>query len=571
MSQHKDPNIAKGGDTVDDNFHQKKAYPSLSTLSRTGAWIELLFIALAAAAAMLLFLISLFSTSYFKPLAPGVKTIIASDMVIWQGIPTPLFFISCIILIVVVMLAASIWLRLLPSNNVGTFVLIYSLIICVTWVLALNTTGSRYAFPDSTSLIESSRSLLLGNFSAFNPHGEGHPAFYTYYSWYPFQTGALLWFSLVFGIFGINNLHAFLIVNAVMVAITMWSIVKLSQYLNLNSKGQRIVAIMVMLNIPLITSSGYVYSNSAGLCLALIAVLIGVKSFAQKNVSGIIILMSCSFLLLALSMLVKGTEILFALAMTLIFILLGLRKRVYWISVLAIVLFVIAHSLSSISVPLVESITGQRFGPSLPQLSWIAIGLSEQSHQTAPGWWTNSAINIYSITQGDQELQNQFAKNTIIAAISSFLSNPGYAFHFFTQKLASEWAEPTYQGLYFSSFSDRQSNSNIFEFLMYGSSSRRIIALQNIYQSVVYCFAACGFLSAIRIKGRQSNQFEVLSLYATIFLAGFGCFIFWEAKSVYTLPFATILLLPAGYALQNLAEFSSKIVSSIALKANLNH
>ena len=544
-----------GGKRVNEHIKPNGSLPQiwLYMIQHISVRLETAVMGLAAIVTGLLTAISLFNTGYFLSPRPYETTITSERMLLKQGIPTPLFFVASIALIVVLLGVAYLWLINIPSKRIGLFLFVYSVTVCLFWVLSLNATGNKYSYPDSTSLIDSANSLVLGKFGDFAPQGAGHPTFHAYYSWYPFQTGALLWFSLIFVIFGTGNLVAFLIVNAVLVSVSMWSIWKIGQYVGLNEIGQRIAALLLILNVPLITSSGFIYSNAAGLCLALLSVLAAARAIHEQKLSITILWMGISFAIGTFAMIIKGTEILFVLAITCIFFISALRKLMYWLIVLDLLFFAVAHWLTGLSLFFVEHLVNQQFGTGLPQLSWIAIGLTQFSKETAmPGWWNDGAITIYHVTQGDKDLQQHFAKETIKASLSGFFSDPQYAISFFTQKLASEWAEPTYQGLYYSSFAERHSDSTLFTVIMTGDSNRRLIAFENVYQFVLYSSGVAGFISGIAHRKQNANQFETLCLVSLIVLAGFTCFAVWEAKSVYVLPFAAMMILPASYGLQGL-------------------
>lgn len=99
----------------------------------------------------------------------------------------------------------------------------------------------------------------------------------------------------------------------------------------------------------------------------------------STSTKRIIVLSVAAYLVATVAMMVKGTEIIFVIALTLTMVMTALLKRRYWLIALSCVLFMLSHVLSSLSVIIVEMATGQDFGEGLPQLSWIAIGLDAGS------------------------------------------------------------------------------------------------------------------------------------------------------------------------------------------------
>jgi hypothetical protein len=167
-----------------------------------------------------------------------------------------------------------------------------------------------------------------------------------------------------------------------------------------------------------------------------------------------------------------------------------------------------------------------------------------------PGWWDASAIHHYVIYKGNTALQQQAAQDTIRNAINGFTSDPQSAGTFFIQKLASEWAEPTYQSLLYSSLSPRRANSPLVGAAMFGPSSQLLVSFTNVYQFLLYAFCTIGCIRGITARKKNRDAFEALCLNACIIAAGFLCFLLWEAKSVYVFPFAAMMVPLAGYGLE---------------------
>ncbi|MCH3975784.1 MULTISPECIES: ArnT family glycosyltransferase [Bifidobacterium] len=521
--------------------------------ARIAMVLQTVAVALTCAIAAFLAGISWSHTGLFLPAphASPLHNITTERMDLRQIAPTPMFYLGLAVLLVFLLGTAYAWTKLQPKAHVGLFIFVYALAACLLWVLALNITGSAFSYPDSTSLIQSANSLSLGHFHDFAPHGAGHPTFYSYYSWYPFQTGGLLWFTLIFLLVGPGNLFALLIINAILTASSVWAIWKVSTYIGLGEKGQRVTALLLAVNVPLLMSAGFIYTNAAGLFFVLLAVLCALQAMRQQDALQAAIWTFGAFALGALAMLIKGTVVLFVLAFVLLLVLSAIRKRMYWLIALDIILFAAAHWASGLSLPLVEHIVGQKFGGGLPQLSWIAIGLTHSGGATwMPGWWDASAIHHYVIYKGNTALQQQAAQDTIRNAINGFTSDPQSAGTFFIQKLASEWAEPTYQSLLYSSLSPRRANSPLVGAAMFGPSSQLLVSFTNVYQFLLYAFCTIGCIRGITARKKNRDAFEALCLNACIIAAGFLCFLLWEAKSVYVFPFAAMMVPLAGYGLE---------------------
>ena len=60
-------------------------------------------------------------------------------------------------------------------------------------------------------------------------------------------------------------------------------------------------------------------------------------------------------------------------------------------------------------------------------------------------------------------------------------------------------------------------------------------------QTLLYACAAIEFFALVR-EARRSEFDYLKLLLALLFICGFGCYFFWEAQSMYILPFALLLI-----------------------------
>lgn len=323
-----------------------------------------------------------------------------------------------------------------------------------------------------------------------------------------------------------------------------------------------------MTSIPFLMFPAFAYTNVAGLFFIILATLAAVKITQQQHYAAAIGWTTTCFAVSALAIMVKGTVIVFLIAFTLVLSICALRSRLFWLIPLNFILLFAANKASGLSIPIVEHMVGQHFGSGLPQLSWIAIGLTRASMETdMPGWWNASAIETYIAMNGDAALQSDAAKQTIAASLSHFINAPVEALRFFVQKIASEWSEPSYQTLYYSALTERRANGTIASRALYGSTNNVLLSFENVHQSIVYLFSALvlgHIFRQIRHHDIDSSNtvFNTTLLFAMIFLGGIGCFLIWEAKSIYVLPFAIMLIPLAACGLQSLDSLFSQCRSA---------
>lgn len=543
-----------------------RGHISSNVVPQVGRYLETIATALACAVVACLAAMSVIVTGRFEAPLPEdnypVSAITTERMRLDYGIHSPLFLLGVPLMITFVIVVAHLWSRRQPprgaSQSHGTviFLCLYTLFAALTWALSLNLTGNLFSYSDSISLIDSANALVAGNYDLFSPSAPGNPPLYEYYSWYPFQTGAMLWFALLFQLFGQGNLYAILAVNIAMAVGTVWALYRIGESIGLSETGKRVEALLIMTSVPLLMSPTFLYPNATGLFLALLAVLVALRSMAQTSQVRSAAFLTGAFGIGALAMAVKGTTILFMLAIAITVGVSALRRRMYWLLPLDLVLLLAANKLSGIPAMITEHLVGQEFGSGLAQLSWIAIGLSQHglnSVTNMPGWWNGSAIAAYRMTDGDPAAQRQLALDAISQSWQGIVAEPHGIWNFFFAKAASEWAEPSYQTLYYATLGERRGNSFIASAAFWGKGNTALLGFENVHQTVVYCFAALGF----GLGARKAS--DAWCLVGTSVLGGFCCFLLWEAKSVYILPFALMMIPAAAYGLQRTGEFTRQL------------
>lgn len=430
-------------------------------------------------------------------------------------------------------------------------------IIQIVWISSLSLTNYWYA--DSINLMRASDAIINHDWAKFSSascaykSGEelatclSNPDMYKgnlhqYFSWYPFQAGPLMWFVFVFYIFGSFNVLAFQIVNAAFVSGMAVLMIRISQQFGLNKYGLRVLSVILMTCLPFLMFSAFVYSNAVGVFWGLLAMYIAGKALSHPSISKGIALLIAAYIVGSLSVLIKSTYIIILLAISIACVLHFLSRVDRWPLLVGLPLLFVSHMVSKLPVAVLEHVTGQKFGNGMPMTAWVAIGLREEP-PTGPGWWTDFAIKEYRYSGGDYELQSVHFKETIKSLLDSFGSDYSSFTSFFIRKVSSEWAEPTFQTALYSSQGDRVVSGGLEKFILVERGYRIMVGFDNVMQSIVYFLALIGiFITLIASVRHKVTCNPMLQMLTITFLGGFLCYLFWEAKSVYALPFYLLLL-----------------------------
>lgn len=548
--------------------------------ARLSAWLEILAIAAQCAIVFMLLVFSLMFTptfTYRRPV-PGPKSI-TETMNFSMGMPSPAF-IAGLLLFIALLVAITVLLARVPRRGVLLFLLGFVTLVQIGWIFALDLTD--YQYPDSSSLMDAAAAILQGHPEKFTPDycTPGNmppgcidlPSPYAYFSWYPFQSGPLLWFIGVFALFGIGNITAFQIINACMVtgitAILWW----FGTAIGLDKRGIAAFTALCCTCMPLLMYSAFVYTNSVGLCFMLLGALLIGKSLSAHSTVVSAALLIAAFLIFGIGMLFKTTYIIVLLAAIIAIVLTALRSgKRYWQIIAVLPLAWVAKTISGLSVRFLESWSGQSFDKTMPMLSWIAIGL-DHPKGAVPGWWGPKAVDTWTLSNGNYQVQLDAAKQTIHHALAGFAANPMSAVEFFVAKLTSEWSEPTFMtGLYSQMGRSANGFTGIAGWVL-NPRGGIVLDYENVAMSGMYLMALIGLLTLIhqvfahRSEIEQSDTVYARSLLSVAFLGGFLCYVIWEAKGIYTLPFFLMLIPLAAYGVQRTCDAVSALRLQLAAR-----
>ena len=531
-------------------------------------WLVALALGFQIAIVAVLLVLSIFFTVTFKRVDSQLGKI--TEQVDYHfGMPSGVFIVGAILLLAIITLL-SIGISKLPRRWVFVTLLAYVMIVQTIWIGSLSLV--TYTYPDSQSLMDAANALLSGNIDQFSegycPAGSvqkecierGIPSAYAYFSYYPFQSGPMLWYLLVFALFGSGNIFAFQIVNAVAVTAFIAVLWRLGDLLGLNEKGHGAFTVLVASCAPLLMFAAFVYPNAVGFFITVCGVWIIAEGFRLQKAWASALAIAGGFLVCGIGIIFKSTYQIVVLAALIAAAFAVWHNRRIWQLLVSLLSFAVAFVISKLPVALVQSWTGQNFGKGMPMLSWIALGLS-QSGNMPPGWWNRFALDAFERTDNDYALQSQISKEFIQERLLEFSHNPSEGMRFFVGKLASEWAEPSFMTSLYSELGESSKHfAGLSSFLLIGNGTDGLLRYENVAQTVMYMLACIGLIGLLRsiIKGKtvgnDSAQVFTRVLFCASFIGGFLCYLLWEAKSIYTLPFFLLLIPVAAYGVQKTIE-----------------
>ena len=340
--------------------------------------------------------------------------------------------------------------------------------------------------------------------------------------------------------------------------------------IGLNEEGHGAFTVIVATSVPLLMFATFVYPNAVGFFFTVCGTWMIAEGFRLQKVWASSLAIVGGFLICGIGIVFKSTYQILVLAALVAVIFAVWHNRRVWQLVVSFLSAVAAFFVSKLPVYVVQTWTGQKFGKGMPMSSWIAIGLGQPDNMPA-GWWSRFAIDAFERTGNDYALQSQISNDFVRNRLAFFAGNPSDGLNFFTNKLASEWAEPSFMTSLYSELGESANHfSGLGSFLLLGKGADVLLRFENVAQTVVYFLAIIGVIGLVhslmkeRSLGADSSQVFTRVLLCASFIGGFLCYLFWEAKSIYTLPFFLLLFPVAAYGIQNIADLISSIKKKIA-------
>ena len=204
---------------------------------------------------------------------------------------------------------------------------------------------------------------------------------------------------------------------------------------------------------------------------------------------------------------------------------------------------VLCFALPAGVIRLYELRAGVTLAPDTGMLLRLAMGM--QDSMIAAGWY-NGVIEEYWPLSVTPEMEKAAALEMLAARLREFAADPAGAWAFFKEKCLTQWAEPSYDILWYGAVCGKSGRFNGLAHAIFrdGSPVRALLAgYMNIFQQAAYVLALIGTCGMIREKRIEAVQ---LMLPVTV-LGGFLYHMLFEAKSQYIYPYM-LLLLPLAAA-----------------------
>ena len=389
------------------------------------------------------------------------------------------------------------------------------------------------SFSDSFIVSYAAQRAAVGDYSML---GE------SYFLRFPFQLGYVLYSELFFRLMGLifrgfpegYFCLALQEVNLLWMLFAYVSLIRICEYLSNDIRVQKLTVLLLFFCLPPLMSCTFLYGNIPAFGCGAGAVWMFTAFLKSGKLSRAIL---CA-VLLTLAVLLKLNLLIFLAAIAVIWLLEIIRKPSLK-SLLCLVLTA-ACVLSARGLPqkLYEERTGMEYGEGIPMLAWMAMGFSDG--YAAPGWYKeDNTVTAFEESGHDPAAVTANARQVLDERIQYFRAEPGAAVNFFSDKLRSQWNEPSYQSLWVNQVFGSYSEKGVLYRILCVTGEPVVREYMNQYQQLVY---AGMLLGCIALWKKKRTGVLLLPL---IILGGLLYHLLFEAKSQYALPYF-IMMIPVA-------------------------
>lgn len=379
---------------------------------------------------------------------------------------------------------------------------------------------------DSALVIDAAERFAVGDFSQL----EGE-----YFSRVSYQLGiCLLLEGLARLLPGLDLNLLMQALNCVISAALMALLCGLAGEVVGDARASRAAALLYLAFVPMLLFNMFVY----GVLPMLLLCVLAMRCFARYARTGERRFGVLYALLIGAAAALKPNAMIVMLALLICAAVHALQRKDGFLLLCAALSVALCMALPAGVIRLYELRAGVTLAPDTGMLLRLAMGM--QDSVIAAGWY-NGVIEEYWPLSVTPEMEKAAALEMLAARLREFAADPAGAWAFFREKCLTQWAEPSYDILWYGAVCGKSGRFNGLAHAIFrdGSGVRALLAVyMNVFQQAAYALALIGTCGMIKEKRTGAVQ---LMLPVTV-LGGFLYHMLFEAKSQYIYPYMLLLL-----------------------------
>lgn len=376
-------------------------------------------------------------------------------------------------------------------------------------------------------------SYIVSNAAYRASLGDGSALESVYFKRFPFQLGYVLWSEGILRVFPTQGNYLVIeIINVLCLTLAYFALLRAVRLIWGNGRTVKLCAGLLLITLPPILFCSFTYGNIPSLAFSALALwqILSMKGALRDWLHAIL-----AALCIGVGVSLKKNALIL-LAAILILLLLRLIRRFTASGVICILLCV----LSAWALPMgiqkqYEARFDLKFGEGIPMSSWLAMGLNEA--YVANGWYEAKYTVVNFAECGmDTSKAHEKSMNVIRERLDELVRDPVYTRDFFSEKIESQWNEPSFQSIWTNQVRGRYGEMGALAEWICGDDEANVKSFMSASLQFVYLFSIVG--ACILIWRRRIEEV----LLPTCVLGGFLYHTLFEAKSQYIIPYLVLLL-----------------------------
>ena len=347
------------------------------------------------------------------------------------------------LLFLFLVLAVFVWLMHLEKRiapGIREIIMRSALLLSMLWVGAWSfwwiMTVERMPQGDQAFMYGGASYFLEGSYSFLEKGG--------YCDLYPHQLALMALMELLFLGVGTYNFFAFQMICAALSVAIVYIGYEIVREITEKMSAAVFYCLTVLGGFPLIFYSGWVYGDIPSIFFSFLAAWLLLR-YSKRRHGGCLAGAVAS---LTMAVLVRKNSLILVIAFCLVAIVRAVSHKDKKIILAAVLSLILPAILYAGVYKMYELRSGHEHSQGLPAASWIAMGMQEKDGKC--GWYNDYYKQIYFQQLYDRKITKMIVNQEIKDRMKFFWENPAYAKDFFREKILSQWNEPLYQSLYFS-------------------------------------------------------------------------------------------------------------------------
>ena len=373
-----------------------------------------------------------------------------------------------------------------------------------------------------------------------------------YITAYPHQLGMIALAELLYRLFGAGNYRAFQALNALGASGIVFAGYQIVRELTDRKEPAAYFLLLMPFCWPVMIYVAFFYGEILSILFSLLSVYALLVYLRRKRKRDILYMA----LAVTLACLIRINCYILLIAMGCVLVVKAVsgKKLCHLLALSSCVLCCLLAHFALVKI--YEQRTDLDLEHGMPAVVYLAMGSREGMDGREAGWYNLAYSWDLFVRQAgkNQEQAKELAGEVIEESVEIFRGDPAYMLDFYKRKIVSQWNEPTYSCLK-ETAGHEDARARIMDSLYEGRLWKPFVRFMDVFQSLIYG----GALLFLLLRARRKIPVEHLTLLIAI-IGGFIFYIFWEAKSRYTLPYFVMMIPMAAAGWELLAQKAAELL-----------